>query len=208
MPVFALGHYLPKGGGEDEFSKKINYFHLYGNDLGYFLGRFLEFYKNRIDGGITFDVVCVAPSHKEGKINSHMVELARAFADKIGAPYREVLRRNRTVKRQHELKTDPERMENVAGSLSADGDLEGKNVLVFDNVSISGATVREVHNILKEKKAGLCIFLCLGLGHLAKGTDFDINPNFKGKISRIIKEWHWPKVAKEKREAYKKSAPA
>lgn len=206
MPIFGLGHYYPKDAkAEDDFSKKLNYFYMYGNEteFNYFLEGFVDLYKKRIEGDIRFDFVTVCPSHEAGKVNEHIVKLAKMFSKATGIEYKELLKRTRAVTAQHLLGTDKERMDNVAESITAEEGVEGKNILVIDNTSISGSTVREVHRAMKKGGANSCVFLCLGLGHKGKDVDFDINPNFKGKISVIISNWHWPKVSKEKRAEFK-----
>lgn len=206
VAIFALGHYLPKEAKkEDEFSRKLNYFYMYGNEseFSYFLKRLLEFYEKRVKGDVDFDLICVCPSHSEGKVNKNMVKLAKKFSEKTGIPYKEVLKRKRTVASQHLLKTDKERVENVKESFVVEEDLTEKKIVILDNTSVSGATAREVHKVMKKKNAETSVFICLGLGHKGKDIDFDINPAFRGKISFIISKWNWPKVSKEKRAEFK-----
>ena len=202
VPVFALGHFKPKGEGEDEFSKKCMGFYLYGYSKSYFLDRLVEIYHLRND--IPFDMVCLCPTSMQSEFNEHMKELTNEMAKKLNIPYKPILKRIRETSKQHELKTKEERIGNVKGSMAISdeyaGALAGKNIIVVDNLSTSGATVQEIHKlIIHENKANSCIFLCLGLGSKAKDADFDINPNFKGKFSTIIHDWHWPKVPAEER---------
>ena len=203
VPVFGLGHYLLLKEGEDEFSKKVMGFYLHGYQFNYFLNRLVEFYDTRIKNDVHFDLVCVCPSHEKGKTNENMIKLAIEFSKRTGIPYKQVLRRVKDTKSQHELTKKEEREVNVKDSFGVLEDLTGKSVIVLDNTSISGATAKEIHNVMKKKNAKSFILICLGLGPLARHQDFDINPAFKGKISFIISNWNWPKVSKEKRAEFK-----
>ncbi|MEM4335705.1 MAG: phosphoribosyltransferase family protein [Candidatus Anstonellales archaeon] len=125
--------------------------------------------------------------------------MVKEFGKDTGIPYKRILRRKRDTKQQHTMEKSEDRYENVKDSISVDFDVSGKNILVFDNVCISGATFDEVLSKLKKAGANKVIFFCLGLGSKAKESDFDINKNFKHKASHIIENWHWPKVPKAKR---------
>jgi len=202
IPIFGFGHYLPLGGGKDDFSKKVHYFSKYGNktETDYFLEMLLNFYETRIKGNIDFDFVCVCSSHEKESKNPNIVSLAKEFCKKTGLTYKDLLVRTKTVKPQHDLATIENRIKNVDGSTSALEGVEGKVILVFDNTSISGSTFGDIHRLLVHKSnAKQCIFLCLGLGHKARDIDFDMNPACKYKVSDIIEKLHWPKVPKEKR---------
>jgi adenine/guanine phosphoribosyltransferase-like PRPP-binding protein len=204
IPVFGLGHHKPEEEGEDQFTKTMINFYSYGNirERNYLLQRFINLFKERFEGDIRFDYLCVVPSHGEGSINQNMQSFAKEFSEAIGVPHSQVISRSRTVKGQHELKNKDERFENVHGSIGISEGIRGKTVLVLDNLCISGANAQEVFDALKNAGAKEAYFVCFGLGSRGKEGDFDINPNFKGKASHIVANWHWPKVSKEKREAH------
>lgn len=204
VPIFAFGHYIPVSEGGAEFSKKVNGFHQYGYYFDYFLERLINFYNKRVKGDIVFDIICVCPSHEKSRINENMVHLATAFSEKTDVPYKQILIRVRETKSQHEMKTDEQRKENVRGSFSLSENLNNKNIMILDNTSITTETSQEIYRVMKESGANMCLFISLGLGAKATECDFDINPAYSGKVSKIIKEWHWPKVPVEEREAYKK----
>ena len=204
VPIFAFGHYIPVGEGGDEFSKKVNGFHQHGYYFDYFLERLINFYNKRVKGDIAFDIICVCPSHEKDHINENMVHLATAFSEKVGIPYNQILIRVKETKRQHEMKTDEQRKENVRGSFSLSENLKDKNIMILDNTSITTETSQEIYRVMKDADAKICLFISLGLGAKAIDCDFDINPTYPGKVSKIIKDWHWPKVSVEERKAHKR----
>ena len=206
IPVFGLGHHKPKEQGEDQFTKTVINFYEYGNqnEKGYLLQNFINLFKERFEADVKFDFVCIVPSREKGSINSNMQSFAQEFASAIGLPYQQAICRSRTVKGQHELDNKDERFDNVKGSISVTEDVKGKNVLVLDNLCISGASAQEVVDSLKSAGAGEIYFMVFGLGSRGKECDFDINPAFKGKASHIVAKWHWPKVSKAQREAHAK----
>lgn len=201
VPIFSIGHYVPFSKGEDTFSKELNYFYKYGNDeyMNHFLDLFKDLYDRRFKEDVHFDYVCVAPSSSLNFINENMKKLVFSFSQYTKIPYSNILRRNRTIKKQHELNKINERIENVKNSISIESiDISNKNILVFDNTSISGLSCEEILIELKRKGAEKVIFFCIGLGYKHKEFDFDINSNTTLKATHIIENWHWPKSDKRK----------
>ncbi|MEW6529186.1 MAG: hypothetical protein AB1391_04815 [Candidatus Micrarchaeota archaeon] len=173
-------------------------FYKHEYSFAYFLNRLSELFQTRND--VKFDLVCLCPSSSKGSLNENMNKLITEFCKKTGVENKQILTRIRDTKKQHEILTKDERILNVKDSLDLTENIEGKNILVIDNLSNSGSTAQEVHRLIVHKnKAKTCIFLCLSLGYKGRNIDFDINPNFKGKFSDIIAKWHWPKVPIEKR---------
>jgi len=207
VPVFGLGHHKPKEEGDDQLTKTIINFYEYGNkrEGAYLLQRLINLFKERFEGDVKFDVVCVVPTREKDGINPNMQPFAREFAGAVGVPCKQVIRRNRTIKSQHELENMDERIENVKGSIEVTEDVKGKSMLVLDNLCITGASSQEVFDALKNAGAKEVYFICFGLGSKGKESDFDINPAFKGKASDMVAKWHWPKVSTEKREEYAKA---
>ena len=206
VPVFGLGHHKPKDEGEDQFTKTVINFYEYGNrrERDYLLQNFINLFKERFEGDIQFDAVCVVPTREKDGVNPNMQAFAQEFAVAIGVPYGQAIRRNRAIKGQHELDDKDERLENVRGSIDVAEDVKGKSILVLDNLCISGASAWATFDALREAGAKEVYFMVFGLGSKGRECDFDINPAFPGKASQIVAKWHWPKVSKEKREVYAK----
>jgi len=198
VPVFALGHHKSLEEGEEEFSKKCMGFYKHGYSSYYFLNRLIELYKTRND--INFDFICLCPSSTKDSFNENMIKLTNDFCKAVGIRNNNILQRMRDTSKQHEIAKKEDRIANVKDSFSLSENVEGKNILVIDNLSTTGSTAQEIHRLIIHKnKANNCIFLCLALGHKAKDLDFDLNPNFQGKFSYIVSKFNWPKVPKNKR---------
>jgi len=204
IPVFSAGHHKPEGEGGDQFTKTVINFYKYGNarERGYLLQKFMNLFKERFEGNLDFDLVCIVPTREKDGINSNMQSFAKEFAETIGLPYSQVIVRNRTIKGQHELNDADGRFGNAANSITVSGDVRGKKILVLDNLCISGASAQVAFDALKDAGASDIYFMCFGLGSKGKDSDFDLNPAFKGKASEIVSKFHWPKVSKEKRTEY------
>ncbi|MBI5158969.1 hypothetical protein HY992_02505 [Candidatus Micrarchaeota archaeon] len=201
VPVFALGHHKPKEEGEDQFTKYVINFYNYGNktERDYFMSRLLNLFKERFEGAIRLDFVAVIPTREKDKVNSNMQSFTQEFATSIGVAYQQIIRRSRTIEGHHAISESDKRFENVKGSIDVSKDVQGKNILLLDNLCISGANAQEAFDALKRAGAKEVLTLCFGLGSKGKECDFDINPAFKGNIMDTIATFHWPKVPKEKR---------
>jgi predicted amidophosphoribosyltransferase len=204
VPVFGLGHHVPKSTVDDPFTKRAVYFYKYGTDSDYFLNRFYNLYAERFKDDISFDLICVIPTHEKDTINQNMISLATTFGEKTHVPVdTNTIKRILTTAAQHGIKTKEERILNIKDSLDVTRELTGKNILVFDNATTSGATTQVVFDLLKEHGANIVVFFCTTLGILATKQDFDLNPIFKAKASHILEKLHWPKVPKEARQQFK-----
>ncbi len=205
VPIFALGHHKPMDEGKDEFTKTVINFYKYGNrkEMEYLMQRTLELFEKRFRGDLQYDLICIIPTHTEKVLNPNMVKFAQEFAGKVGIKFDQVLERTMTVKGQHEQESIEARKENVKDSLAIKGDVKGKNILVFDNYSISGSNCIDAFDTLISAGAANIVFICFGVGFKGKEGDFDLNPNMGKKVSEIIEMFHWPKLSKEKRAEFK-----
>jgi len=202
--IFAIKHYKPKEEGDDEFSKRLIYFYKFGNNLDYFLESLINLYNLRFYGdSIIFDYVTLYPTRKKGEVNPCMAELIKKFSEKTGIPYRQVLRRNRDIRPNHELRTFKERKENVQGSLDVTDDVAKRNIIIFDNTSTTGISLIDAANLLKENGADHVACICLGLGYKEREKDWsDLNKTLK--YSRIIDICKSTFIKKEEIEKWRK----
>ena len=95
-----------------------------------------------VDGGaLAYDCIVPVPASSRARGYSVPQRLAKPLAEALGVPLLpHALRRTRRKKRQAGLSLD-ERMANVAGAFAADpGQVEGKRVLLVDDVITTGAT--------------------------------------------------------------------
>lgn len=202
--IFAIGHYMPKSLGDDDFSRKLIYFYKYGNDSDFFIEKLVELYKLRFEGDIIkFDCITLYPTRKKGQINEHMESLVQEFSKQVKLPYKQIIRRNKDIKPNHELTTFEERKDNVKGTVDMLEGVQGKNIIVFDNTSTTGISLIDVTNLLIENGAKNVACICLGLGYKGKETDWD-DLNKTLKYSRIRDICRTPFVSEEKREKWKK----
>jgi hypothetical protein len=197
--IFGIGHYKSKGLGEDDFSKKLIYFYKYGNEPDFFLEKLIDLFNLRFKGDtIQFDCIAVYPTRKKDTINPHMKALAENLSKSVGIPYKQIIRRNKDIKPNHELKTFEERAENVKGSIDITEDVAGKNIIILDNTTTTGISLIDAANLLLEKGARNVVCICLGLGYKNKDSDWnDLNKTLK--YSRIKAICRSPFVPKEKR---------
>ena len=96
-------------------------------------------------------MLCFVPgSHakrKNGGYNPAKI-LAYEFARNINVPVSNVLKKVKKTKVQHKLKMKDRRL-NVRGAYSTRYKIEGKNVLLFDDIRTSGGTLDECSRELK-----------------------------------------------------------
>lgn len=201
--IFGIGYYKPKELGEDDFSKKLIYFYKYGNNLNFFLEKLIDLFKLRFEGdSIRFDYITLYPTRKKDEINPNMENLIKKFSPSINVPYKQILRRNKNIKPNHELKTFEDRKDNVKGSLDVLEDIKGKNIIVLDNTTTTGISLIDATNLLLSKGANNVACVCLGLNYKEKDKDYnDLNKTLK--YSKIIKYFRSPFIPKEKREEWK-----
>ncbi|MCL5433353.1 MAG: hypothetical protein M1538_00015 [Candidatus Marsarchaeota archaeon] len=207
IPIFSLGHYKSKLEGSDEFSKKIMFVHLYGDNkfIPYFFERLCTTYKEWFEPDkFAFDYICVIPSHKKDQINANLKYLAEEFGKFINVNYTPLLLRNREVSEQHKINKIEERLENAKESISVNGNVKDKTILVLDNITTTGITIMVAHEALKQAGAKETIFIVLGLSsHFGIYNDFDLNPNLKFRARGIIEKFHSNKLSKEERDKHK-----
>ena len=207
IPIFSLGHYKNVAAGTDEFSKILMNFYLYGNDKFtlYLLNRLCASYKEWFEPDkFMFDYICVIPSHTKNEVNVHLEQLAKSFGNAIGVEYKLLLVRNRDVLKQHEINTVQTRLENVKDSISVNYDINGKSILVLDNITTTGVTIMVAHEALKVAGAKEVIFFTLGLSsRFGIYKDFDLNPNINFKARGVIERFHSNKLTKEERDKHR-----
>jgi hypothetical protein len=178
-PVLALDEYK-KDQGEDEFSRKQVWFYVYGDDEieEEFHSDLKSLIESRFQGDdIVWDIMTLYPTHVKNEVNPHMQGLLRRLSSETGIEYRQVLRRNKTIQENHELDSARAKIVNLENSIDVKG-VEGKNVILVDNITLTGTSLLHGANKLIENGAENVFGLCLGMG-----ASF---PN-KKRISREIK---------------------
>lgn len=163
--VIALNEYK-KDGGEDEFSRKQVWFYVYGDDEleEFFENELKQLINDRFVGDtIEWDLITLYPTHVKGEVNPHMQTLMKSISSETGISYRQVLERNKTIQENHELETPKSKLINLENSLDVK-DFEEKNVILVDNISLSGTSMLHGANKLLENGAENVFGVCLGIG--------------------------------------------
>ena len=133
-----------------------------GKSLGGLMADFIEQNAIPVD---TIDAVIAVPLHatklREREFNQALL-LAREVARRINKPLMEkALARCRNTKSQTELQKD-ERLRNMAEAFKAERNtVNGKNILLVDDVMTTGATVSEAALALKQAGARMITVLTL-----------------------------------------------
>ena len=176
-PVIALDEYN-EDQGEDEFSRKQVWFYVYGDDEIE-----MEFHEDLksliedrfIDDDIDWDLMTLYPTHVKGEVNPHMQTLLKGLSSDTGIKYQQVLHRNETIQENHELESGKAKIVNLEGSIDVD-DVQGKNIILVDNITLTGTSILHGANLLLENGAENVFGLCLGIGsnfpgkkHISRG---------------------------------------
>lgn len=186
--IYGLDYYIPLSAGKDDFSKKLNYFYKYGKNSKFFLKNLYNLYNLRFNNDIIkFDYFSLYPTHEKNCVNPYMRSLAQNLCKKNDIEFKQVICRKLTIKKMHDLGTYEERKENVRGSIEVIEDIDGKNVLLFDNATITGISLIFASNFLLEHGAENVACICLGLGYINKENDFQ-NLDITMKHSDVIKK--------------------
>jgi hypothetical protein len=83
------------------------------------------------------------------------------LAGKINLPLAPLVVKTRQTKPQKELKTLAQKRSNVAGAFASKGDINGKRILVVDDLFDSGATLEEITRLLLKHGAAYVNVLTL-----------------------------------------------
>ena len=103
------------------------------------------------------DALVPVPSSQEHASDS-VGSLAEALAGWLGAPVWKVVVKTRRTAPQKEMHTLAQKRANVAGAFALQGSVQGKRLLVLDDLYDSSATLAEVARVLRLAGAArLCV---------------------------------------------------
>ena len=125
-------------------------------------GKFMsECVQNNLDYSGIDVISCVPLSRKRRRDRGYNQSrlLAKEISGNLGIPEAELLKKVRDNPAQSGSKSSKERIVNVAGvySMHSGADVEGKTVLLVDDIVTTGATVSECARILRRAGAK-CVF--------------------------------------------------
>ena len=171
-PILALDEYR-KDQGQDEFSRKQVWFHVYGDDEieEEFFNSLKDLIESRFrNDEIDWDLMTLYPTHVKGKVNPHMDDLLKRISKETGIEYRNVIKRIKTVEENHELESTKAKVVNIKGTATSES-VEGKNVILVDNIALSGTSMLHGANLLLENGAENVFGVCLGIGDSFPGKN-------------------------------------
>lgn len=104
---------------------------------------------------IKFDLVLYLPPTKSGDL---LKKFAMKFASVINVPISHALKKVRVIQEQKMFQNSYSKHENVLGAFDIGADVvKSKTILLIDDIYDSGATLKEVGNILTQKGAKLIV---------------------------------------------------
>lgn len=187
--LLGLDYYKKFSAGEDNFSRKQVWFYTYGDEeIRYeFIEDMTEMLNLIVNNGNTnWDTLVPIPSRYKGEVNKNIKKLASDLSDSFDFDFAETLYRNHTVRSNHELETEREKVINVENSLDLKHDVENKNIILLDNISLTGSTFLHAIDLLKMNGANKVLCICLGLDYRKKDNDLEFNSKTSKEILEKI----------------------
>lgn len=182
LPVFAGGRYY-------SYSHSHSLFDLYSyavvtnkNEKSKLKGAFDRFFIRILEAeirdylrlGYDIDGICCVPDYNSKKENNKFSEILKVVSTKLGiddlSPY---LKKIRETKPQKTMESKTDREMNVKGTFKCDISMQGKRIVVFDDIMTSGSTLNECADILFAQGASEIFCAVLSLNQFERQTDFD-----------------------------------
>ncbi len=99
-----------------------------------------------------FDIIIPVPSSTQREF-SPVHEFCKAVSQSINKPMQTCVIKTRQTQPQKEMHTLPQKRDNVAGAFAVNNDINGKRVLLVDDLFDSGATLEEITRLLRKHGA-------------------------------------------------------
>ena len=130
-----------------------------GNGCNSFIKTFLQYISFDFEKFLTdndIDIIISMPCHKSKFYNKEF-DLPQLMADAIAKKYylkynKDLVKKVKRTKNQHNLKLN-QRKSNLKNAFSVTDDVNGKNILIIDDIVTSGNSLEEVAKTLKKSKA-------------------------------------------------------
>jgi hypothetical protein len=172
VPVFALDQYEPLSGSNNtsEYSFRLYNFAKQGDrqHFGHFVERLRDLvYQRILTAKTTFDLITVYPGHEAGSVNPELAELAQKTTDETHIIYADLLERTKTVQSQKQQGQDGrwDVAKEPTAHLDATNRLDGRSVLLLDDICTSGASLAAGAHVLRQAGAEEVVGLVLGSTH-------------------------------------------
>ncbi len=173
--IFGMDYYDPDSKGEDDFTRKTVWFYVYGDEdiEEEFKDRLKDLFKTRfVNDRVDWDLATLYPTHSKGEVNPHLQRLVENVSEELAIDYDQVIVRNQKIEESHELDTPKQKVVNLEGSIDIDGEVEDKNIIVVDNISLSGTSLLHATNRLLDEGAERVACVVLGLSDTMKENDW------------------------------------
>jgi len=164
--ILSIDYYEEDSAGEHDFSRKQVWFYVYGDDeiKQEFVNDFSTIYETLFSEHEDYwDFVTLMPSHGKASFNPNMEELLTEFSEEVGLEFRQILHRNHDIRDNHELDNLKEKVINSESSINLRGDVQGKNILLVDNISLTGCSFMHAVELLKRNGANNVVCMALGV---------------------------------------------
>ncbi len=178
--VFGIDYYDRDSKGEDDFSRKLIWFYVYGDEdiRAEFRGSMEYLFEHLFEeDSENWDILTLYPTSTEGEVNTNLRKLFEEVIDGSSIDYDQVIFRNRNIEENHEINSVRKKVLNLEDSIDITGDVEGKNVIVADNITLSGTSMMHAVQELYRAGANKVACVCLGLGLEGKKNDQELEGN-------------------------------
>jgi ATP-dependent DNA helicase RecQ len=108
--------------------------------------------------GEPLDGITPIPSTVSGSL---VEDFAKRLAARLSIPFVPALRKVRQTQPQKEFSNSVQKAENIKGAFECAAPVQGKTLLIVDDVYDSGATLKEAGRILKQAGAGRLYAFCI-----------------------------------------------
>lgn len=166
-PIIGLELFDNNSRGEDEFTRKLVWYYIYNDDEEFHkelkngVTDLIESYLSNSD--VDWDLITLYPTHSPGELNPHLKRLMQDVADEVGIPFQQVIRRATKVEESHDLDNVKQKVVNLEGSVEIDERAKGKNIILVDNIALSGTSLLHGTNQLIQSGANNVVSVVLGL---------------------------------------------
>lgn len=167
IPLAALDYYDQDSHGEDEFSRKQAWFYSYGDseiEKEFREGLTSMFETLFLGDSTEWDLVTLYPTHTKSEVNPNLRDLILDVSADSNIPMTQVLERTETVQENHVMSGEKTKAINLEGSVEVKGDVEDKNIILVDNISLSGVSMLHGAELLKKHGANKVFAVSLGTG--------------------------------------------
>ncbi len=165
IPLAALDYYDQNSHGEDDFSRKQVWFYSYGDDE--IEAEFREGLNNMFetlfsDDDTKWDLITLYPTHAKGVVNPNLRDLMMDVSADNNIPMDQVLERTETIHENHVMKKEKTKAVNLEGSIKVTRDVKDKNIIIVDNIALSGLSMLHGAELLKKHGANKVFAVSLG----------------------------------------------